>query len=325
MVFLLARVFQMMAQREEHPEQFAGIGAVGMVGLGMMGEPMAGHLLDRLPGTRTLNIHGRTPSKLAPLIERGAHWVETPAGLGESSDVIVVMLPDLPELDEVMAGDDGLFERVSRSLTVVIMSTSSAAGVRDLADRLSTNSAGLVRVVDAPVSGGVEGATEGTLSIMVGGADGDVARVMPILGLMGTPVHLGPLGSGQIAKACNQLIVASTMLALGEAAVIAERSGLDLDRMLTLLEGGYAASRMLQTRRQRLIDKNYDPLAPARFLLKDLGFAAAAAEQTGTIAPQLQVVQQVFAQLIAAGLGNEDMSVTQRFIAELSVAAEHDR
>lgn len=307
----------MASHRDRHREQFASIAAVGMVGLGMMGRPMAGHLLDGLPGATPLYVYGRTPSKLASLVERGARQAQTPAVLGESSDVVLTMVPDLENLENVMTGGDGLFARVAKPATLVIMSTSSATGVRDLADRLSVETDGLVRVVDAPVSGGVEGAADGTLSIMVGGAGEDVARVLPILGLMGTPVHLGPLGSGQVAKACNQLIVAATMLALAEASVIAERSGLDLDRMLTLLAGGYAGSRMLQTRKQRLIDKNYEPLAPARYLLKDLGFAAAAAERTGTTAPQLQVVQHIFEQLTAAGLGDEDMSVTQQFIAEL--------
>lgn len=139
---------------------------------------------------------------------------------------------------------------------------------------------------------------------------------LPVLAACGNPVHLGPLGSGQVAKACNQMIVASTMLALGEAAVLAERSGLDLERLFGLMAGGYADSRVLDTRGRRLIEQDYQPAAPARYLLKDLSFAAAVAEATDTTTVLLPAVHAAFAELTDAGLGEEDMAVTRRFVEQ---------
>ena len=147
---------------------------------------------------------------------------------------------------------------------------------------MAETTAGAVRVVDAPVSGGVEGAEAGTLSIMVGGEDRDVADGWAVLSACGNPVHLGPLGSGQVAKACNQMIVASTILALGEAAVLAERSGLDLTELFRLLGGGYAGSRILESRGDRIIQQDYSPSGVAKYMVKDLDFASAVATATGT-------------------------------------------
>ena len=141
---------------------------------------------------------------------------------------------------------------------------------------------GRVRVIDAPVSGGSEGAQAGTLSIMVGGDERDVNDAWPVLAACGNPVHLGPLGSGQVAKACNQMIVAATVLALGEAAVLADRSGLDLDELFRLLAGGYAGSRILETRGDRIVREDYSPSGAARYMVKDLRFAATVAQATGT-------------------------------------------
>ena len=127
---------------------------------------------------------------------------------------------------------------------------------------------------------------------------------------------MGPLGAGQVAKACNQLIVSATMLALGEAAVLADRSGLDLAKLFSLFAGGYANSRMLETRAERIIAEDYSPLGMAKYMIKDLGFATAVAQSTGTDAVLLPAVKQAFEEIAAAGLGDYDMSVTRRYIAE---------
>ena len=163
------------------------------------------------------------------------------------------------------------------------------------------------------VSGGSDGAVDGTLSIMVGGTDEDVAQAIPILSACGNPIHLGPLGSGQVAKACNQMIVAATILALGEAAVLAHRSGLDLDQLFTLLAGGYAGSRLLDTRRDRLVTEDYSPSGIARYMVKDLDFATAAIQATDTHPALLPAVRAAFAELTRLGLGEYDIAVTRRY------------
>lgn len=293
---------------------------VGLIGLGAMGRPMAAHLLRaaRERGVELI-VHSRRGSSAAGLVADGARWADTPRDVAARCDVVLTMLPDLPELDAVLDGDDGLLAGLARPSVLVVSSTSSPDGVRRLARDVADRTQGRLAVVDAPVSGGVEGAAEGSLSIMVGGADDDVARVLPWLGVLGTPVHLGPVGAGEVAKACNQLIVAATTVALGEASVIAERAGLDLGRLLDLLGGGYAGSRVLEVKRSRLVAHDHTPASPARFMIKDLAFAAAEAESTGTAVEQLPVLQRVYREIAERGLGDLDSSVVQRYVEERSI------
>ncbi|GAA4287985.1 NAD(P)-dependent oxidoreductase [Georgenia daeguensis] len=293
---------------------------VGLIGLGAMGRPMAAHLLRaaRERGVELI-VHSRRESSAAGLVADGARWADTPRDVAARCDVVLTMLPDLPELDAVLDGDDGLLAGLARPSVLVVSSTSSPDGVRRLARDVADRTQGRLAVVDAPVSGGVEGAAEGSLSIMVGGADDDVARVLPWLGVLGTPVHLGPVGAGEVARACNQLIVAATTVALGEASVIAERAGLDLGRLLDLLGGGYAGSRVLEVKRSRLVAHDHTPASPARFMIKDLAFAAAEAESTGTAVEQLPVLQRVYREIAERGLGDLDSSVVQRYVEERSI------
>lgn len=293
---------------------------VGLIGLGAMGRPMAAHLL-RAARERGVDlvVNSRRQSSAAGLVADGAHWAPTPREVAARCDVVLTMLPDLPELAEILDGDDGLLAGLAGPTVLVVSSTSSPDGVRDLARDLADRTDRRLAVVDAPVSGGVEGAADGTLSIMVGGADDDVATVLPWLEALGTPVHLGPVGAGQVAKACNQLIVAATTVALGEASVIAERAGLDLGRLLDLLGGGYAGSRVLEVKKSRLVAHDHTPASPARFMIKDLAFAAAEAERTGTAVEQLPVLQRVYEQLTEQGLGDLDSSVVQRYVEERSI------
>ncbi|HEY5980340.1 MAG TPA: NAD(P)-dependent oxidoreductase [Microlunatus sp.] len=287
---------------------------VGVIGLGAMGAPMTANLLQR--GVGTVGISGRDRARHTALIEAGAHWHESPRSLAEHADVVLLMLPDLPEVEGVLAGPDGLLAAAPEDLVVIISSTSSPTGVRELAARLSEQTAGAVRLVDAPVSGGVDGATAGTLSIMVGGAAADVARVLPVLTACGTPVHLGPLGAGQVAKACNQMIVAATILALGEAAVLADRSGLDLATLFELLAGGYAGSRILATRGDRIVTEDYSPSGVAKYMVKDLDFATAVAQETDTHPVLLPALRAAFTEMVSSDLGDFDIAVTRRFVAE---------
>jgi 2-hydroxy-3-oxopropionate reductase len=287
---------------------------VGVIGLGMMGRPMAVNILNSGPGP--LHITGRSRDRYSDLVAAGAEWHATPRSLAGAARVILLMLPDLPQVEEVLAGPDGILAGEPDALLLIIASSSSPVGVRELGKRLARTTAEAVRVVDAPVSGGVEGAEAGTLSIMVGGEDRDVADGWAVLSACGNPVHLGPLGSGQVAKACNQMIVASTILALGEAAVLAERSGLDLTELFRLLGGGYAGSRILESRGNRIIAQDYSPSGIAKYMVKDLDFASAVATATGTRPVLLPAVKAAFEELTALGHGDSDIAVTRRYVEQ---------
>jgi 2-hydroxy-3-oxopropionate reductase len=287
--------------------------ATGVIGLGVMGHPMAANILRS--GT-AVHITGRSPEKYGDLIEAGAVWHDTAQSLADAVGVIVLMLPDLPQVEEMLAGADGILAGSFDDLLLIIASTSSPIEVQDLGRRLTRETNGRVRVIDAPVSGGSEGAKAGTLSIMVGGTERDVNHAWPVLAACGNPVHLGSLGSGQVAKACNQMIVAATVLALGEAAVLADRSGLELDKLFQVLAGGYADSRILQTRGDRIVTEDYTPSGAARYLVKDLRFAATVAQATGTHAVLLPVLQAAFKELTERGYGDHDIAVTRRYVAQ---------
>jgi 3-hydroxyisobutyrate dehydrogenase-like beta-hydroxyacid dehydrogenase len=287
---------------------------VGVIGLGMMGRPMAVNILNS--GAGPLHIFGRSRDRYPELIAAGAEWHATPRSLACAARVILLMLPDLPQVEEVLAGADGILASKPDALLLIIASSSSPVGVRELGARLARITDGTVRVIDAPVSGGVEGAEAGTLSIMVGGEEGDVADAWAVLSACGNPIRLGPLGAGQVAKACNQMIVASTILALGEAAVLAERSGLDLGELFRLLGGGYAGSRILESRGERIVRQDYSPSGVAKYMVKDLDFASAVAAATGTHPVLLPAVKAAFEELTALGHGDSDIAVTRRYVAE---------
>jgi len=294
--------------------------SVGFIGLGKMGLPMALNYL--MADIGDLRVTGRSRDRAADALEAGAIWIATPRQLADACSIIIIMVPDLPQVEELLFGPDAVSSSTtssssSSSVTVVVCSSVSPVGIREIAERLTTATSGRMTIVDAPVSGGTEGAVSGTLSIMVGGDPHSVDAVRPVLATFGTPVHLGPLGSGDIAKACNQLIVAATISAIGEASVIAERSGLDLAALLSLLEGGYAGSRVLEAKKQRIIDGDYAPTGIARYMGKDLGFAAAAAAATDTATPLLDVLRESFDGLVSAGLGDLDLAVVHRYIQSL--------
>ncbi|CAN7254652.1 NAD(P)-dependent oxidoreductase [Microbacterium maritypicum] len=282
---------------------------VGVVGLGAMGRPMADRLLAARGG---LVIHARRPQP--ELLAAGASWAPTPRELASRVDVLLMMLPDLPPFEAMLDGPDGLLADAG-DLLILIGSTSSAPAVRALADRVGAQTGSRVRIVDCPVSGGEDGAVAGTLSIMLGGDPDDAAVAAEVLAPCGTPVLLGPLGAGEVAKACNQLVVSATIMALGEATVLAERSGLDLDALWSLLSGGYAGSRLLDSRREKLVTGDDSPSGIAQYMVKDLGFAADIAEATGTSPVLLPTLRAAFDELVAAGLGDRDIAVSRRFIA----------
>jgi 2-hydroxy-3-oxopropionate reductase len=288
---------------------------VGFVGLGIMGTPMAANALR---AGFEVHVTHRTRDRVASLLERGATWAGTPRELAAASNVLVVMLPDLPDLEPMLPGNAGILAGIDRPTLLVISSTSSAAGVRELDERVERLTGGLLRVIDSPVSGGEEGAVAGTLSLFVGGPAESVDRARPVLECFGRVHHLGPLGSGQVAKFCNQLIVSATVHALGEAAVLADRGGLDVGALFEALRGGYANSRVLETRGDRIVAEDYRPTGAARYMVKDLSFAREEAERTGVEARQLATLLEAFRDLTERGFGDDDMAVTRAYVESLS-------
>jgi 3-hydroxyisobutyrate dehydrogenase len=286
---------------------------IGFIGLGTMGASMAANLVR---AGAHLTVWNRTPGKAAALLAMGAEEAASPAELAARSDVTVVCISDTPDVEAVLFGAGGIAAGAASGSLVIDCSTISPKATRDFGRRLA---AGGVAMVDAPVSGGSEGARLGTLTMFVGGAEADVARAMPVLEVLGkTITHLGALGSGQAAKAVNQVIVSGTYLGVAEGIVLGIRAGLDPRRLVEALLGGAAQSWVLANRSGRMIGDEY----PLGFRLalhrKDLGIALQMADEAGAMLPVAMLVAALEDRLIGGGRGDEDMSVLARAIRDLS-------
>lgn len=286
---------------------------IGFLGLGTMGASMAANVARAGFG---LTVWNRTPGRVGHLVELGAHEAASPAAVAGDADVIVICVSDTPDVEAVLFGPEGVAEGIRPGSVVVDCSTIAPSATRDFGRRLADRGA---RLVDAPVSGGSEGARQGTLTIFVGGEPEAVERVRPVLSAMGrTITHLGPLGSGQAAKAVNQVIIAGTYLGVAEGIVLGLKAGLDPDALVAALGGGAAASWVLANRSSRMIGNDY----PLGFRLalhrKDLGIALELAGETGADLPVAALVAGVEDGLLAAGHGNEDMSALAREVRRRS-------
>jgi 3-hydroxyisobutyrate dehydrogenase len=282
---------------------------VGFAGLGTMGQAMAANLAR---AGFPLTVWNRSPGRSGSLVELGAREASTPARLAAESDIVVICVRDTPDVEEILFGTDGIAGGPPRDLLVIDCSTISPAASRSFAARLAERG---VRFVDAPVSGGSEGAQQGTLSIMVGGDAADVKRARPVLDAMGkTITHMGPVGAGQATKAVNQVILAGTYLGVAEGIVLAIKSGLDPETVVRALSSGAAQSWVLANRSERMIRNEY----PIGFKLalhrKDLGIALGMAEETGAALPVAGLAAQIENGLIAAGHGDDDNSALARAI-----------
>lgn len=289
----------------------------GFIGLGSMGFPMAGHILERGGEGDSLIVTDRNSERVDALVVRGATAGVSAREVAANADVVQVMVPDVPHIRSVLEGDDGLLAGADHPLVLVVSSTISAEAVRGIAaDAAGANPN--VRVIDAPVSGGEVGAKAGTLSLMVGGAEDDVDLALPMLQRLGRPVHLGPLGAGQVAKACNQLICAATIASIAEASVVAERAGLDVGQLFDLLSGGYAGSKIMEDKGPRYAAKDYSVSGAAWLWIKDLQAYLSEATATGTPTLMGDRLLDAFQGLTDAELGNEDTAVIQQWIAAQS-------
>jgi 2-hydroxy-3-oxopropionate reductase len=276
--------------------------SVGMVGLGIMGAPMAANLVRA--GHRVLG-HDVSGDRVARLVEVGGEAAGSVAAVTDA-DLVITMLPDSPQVEEVVLGPDGVLEHAGPGLLLVDMSTIRPDTARLVAREAAARG---VRALDAPVSGGELGAVDGVLSIMVGGSAEDVAAVRPVMDVLGTTVvHVGPSGAGQTVKAANQLVVAGTYALVAEAIVLLEASGVDAGGALDVLAGGLAGSRVLELKRASMVAREFRPGFRIDLHHKDMGIATAAARDAGVALPVTGLVAQLVAAARAQGLGGLDHS-----------------
>ncbi len=276
---------------------------VAVIGLGIMGGPMAANLLKA--GFDVVG-YNRSRDKVDQLVGQGGRGADDVAGAVRDADVVVTMLPDSPDVEDVVLGEGGVLDS-ARPGTLLI----DASTIRpDVSVRLAEAAkARGVRAVDAPVSGGEAGAVEGTLSIMVGGEESDVAAARPVLEAVGsTVVHVGPAGSGQTVKAANQLIVAGTIELVAEALVFLEAYGVDTAAAVKVLAGGLAGNRILDRKAAGMIARQFAPGFRVDLHHKDLGIVTSAAREAGVAIPLGAVVAQLMGALRAGGHGSLDHS-----------------
>src|SRR5215218_9026841 len=286
---------------------------VGFIGLGIMGKPMAKNLME---AGYELVLYNRTLEKAEELSEDGAEVAANPREVAENSEIIVTMLPDSPDVRNVVAGKDGVLEGIEEGALLVDMSTISPVVTEELAEAVKKKGASML---DAPVSGGDVGAVEGTLAIMVGGDEEDFERALPLFEVMGRAVtHVGPSGAGQVVKAANQIVVALTIEAVSEALVLGSKGGVAPEKILDVLGGGLAGNKVMEVKREKLLEHSFDPGFRIELHHKDLGIALAAGREYGATLPVTAVVDQMLQELEVRGKGDLDHSAILTLIEESS-------
>ena len=287
--------------------------SIGFIGLGIMGRGMAANLLKRGFSVRVWN---RTASRMEALVEEGAKTGKSPADVAAQSDIIIICVSDTPDVEAVILGEEGVIEGARPGSLVIDMSTISPQTTREIAGRLAEKG---VQMLDAPVSGGSEGAAKGTLSIMVGGEAEQVERARPAFEAMGkTITHVGPSGAGQTVKLVNQILVVVTMLAVGEGLLFAQAGGLDLEKTLAAVTGGAAGSWMLSNRGPQVVERDWRPGFTMDLQQKDLRLVLEAADQMGVPLPGTALVFQLYRALQRKGLGSEGNHALVKALEELA-------
>ncbi|MBK9942662.1 MAG: NAD(P)-dependent oxidoreductase [Kouleothrix sp.] len=273
---------------------------IGFIGLGIMGRGMVRNLLKAGFDVRVWN---RTTARMAELAADGATPTSGPAELAAQSEIIISCVSDTPDVEAVLLGAGGVIEGIRPGTLVIDMSTISPQATLAIAERLAARGA---HMLDAPMSGGSEGAARGTLSIMVGGAATDLARAMPVLQAMGTTItHVGALGAGQTVKLANQILVVGNMLAVAEALLFAQAGGVDLQKALAAVVGGAAGSWMLSNRGPQVLARDWRPGFTIKLQQKDLRLVLAAADELGVPVPGTSLIFQLYRTLEAQGLSGE--------------------
>ena len=285
---------------------------LGFVGLGLMGKPMVRNLLR---AGFAVSVFNRSRLAVEELVAAGAVGAESPGAVAAASDVVITMLPDGPDVAAVMRGETGIFAGAAPGTLLIDTSTIAPLVARELASEARERGLGFV---DAPVSGGPEGAAAATLSIMAGGERADVERAEPVLRALGKAVtYCGPSGSGQTVKACNQLVVALHIEAVAEALVLAQKAGVDTAAMLQVLGGGLAASRVMELRGSAMAAHDFAPRGKAAFHRKDLGIVLDLARSVDAVLPLTALVDQLFTALVANDRGGWDHTALLSVLEDL--------
>ena len=282
---------------------------IGFVGLGIMGMPMVRNLIK---AGFDVTVYNRTLSKAERLVNEGARKVNTVGELAEDSSVIITMVSDTPDVESVVLGENGIIKSIKSDSVVIDMSTISPQATRTIAARLAEKDA---HMLDAPVSGGEQGAIDGTLSIMVGGDARIFQRCRPVFEAMGKDItYVGPGGMGQTVKLMNQILVAGTLNAVVEALVFAQKHGVDLEQAIDAVKGGAAGSWQLTNLAPRIIRRDFKPGFMVELMQKDLRLVMEAAESMGVPLPATSLVHQAFDSLQSEG---ESKSGTQALVKVL--------
>jgi 2-hydroxy-3-oxopropionate reductase len=286
---------------------------IGFIGLGIMGAPMAANLVK---AGFEVTGYNRSPARVERLAAAGGRGASGIAEAVRDADVVATMVPDSPDVREVLAGEGGVFEHAKAGALVIDFSSIRP----DVTKELAAEGAGRgFRVLDAPVSGGEQGAIEGVLSIMVGGEAADFEAARPVFDAVGrTVVHVGPAGSGQTVKAANQLVVAGNIELLAEAIVFLEAHGVDTEAGLRVLGGGLAGSTVLQRKGASMLARDFTPGFRIALHDKDMGIVTAAAREAGVVIPLGALVAQLVCSLKAQGDGGLDHSALLKLVTQLS-------
>ncbi len=282
---------------------------VGFAGLGLMGRPMARHVLA---AGADLAVWNRTRQVAEALQGRGLTICNTPADLARQCDIVILMLADTAAVEDVLFGSDGLAEGLPAGALVIDMGTTAVMPTRELAQRLAAQG---VDFIDAPVSGGEIGAIDASLTVMAGGADAAIARARPLFAVLGSQfTHVGGIGAGQVAKAANQIIVGLNIGAVAEAMALVEAAGVDPAKVREALLGGFAGSRILEVHGQRMIDRAFKPGARVTTQYKDMRQACELGTVLGQALPATELGRDLFRQLIDQGDGDLDHSALIRVL-----------
>jgi len=288
---------------------------LGFIGLGIMGKPMAGHLLE---AGHTVHIYDVVPEPVKELAAKGAVVCCCSKETSQKSDITFIMVPDTPDVEAVLFGKNGVAEGVRSGSIVVDMSSISPIATKEFAQKLADMG---VEMLDAPVSGGQVGAEKATLSIMVGGKTKIFEQIKPYFELMGKNiVHLGGNGDGQTCKVANQIVVALTIEAVAEALVFASKAGADPAKVREALLGGFAQSRILELHGERMLARNFNPGFRIRLHQKDLNLALQSARNLGVSLPNTATAQELFNSIAARGGIDLDHSA---MVQALELLAEH--
>ncbi len=286
---------------------------IGFIGLGIMGKPMALNLINAGYSLGVLKSSGA----VSALTDAGAKSYGTAKELAENSDVVITMLPDSPEVKEVVEGEQGVLAGIQSGALFIDMSTIAPSTAKEVYQLMQDKG---VEALDAPVSGGQVGAEEGTVSFMVGGSEAAFERARPMLDVMGKNVVLiGEAGAGQTTKACNQIIVGMTIQAVAEAFTLAKKAGVDLEKVRAALLGGFAQSRILDLHGQRIIDQNFQPGFKIKLHRKDMNIALQAGREFSVPLHGSALVSAQMDAVLAKGEGELDHSALAKLLEKMSV------